>query len=158
VFKFLTKSWEGLSAGEQATWNETAAINNLPAYNAFLEVNLNRWRNFFAPTKAYPAAGTGTPPTSAFQIAAAGVRRVNITIVGIAANDLWAWAIFRSTTTPVVPNFNNLIAMELPAAPSGTAYHEDTPLEAGTYYYNFQAFTTTGSLCPKLTERSATVV
>jgi len=158
MFTFLTRAWKNISAADQATWSSNAERMNVPPYNAYLEFNLTRWRNFTPPSKILPPPGTGTYPTTPAQFATAVTRGVALKITSIAAGDLWAYAIFRGLAPGFTTGFDNLIAIPKPSTPAGHTEYLDSPLAPGTYYYNFRSILSDGKMSPEINEKNATVL
>jgi len=141
--KFLSQSWAGLTAGNQATWETRAADRTISEFNAYTSLNQLRWRNFLTPTKEDPAAEASTPPSAASGAATAGVRQATIDLTdGVTAPD-WGYVLFRSKTTGFTPAISNAIAL-VPWDVAGVTQYIDTPLDPGTYYYRSKGFNDDG--------------
>lgn len=134
MFQFLTKQWAGLTAGNKATWINRAAATNISPFNGFIAYNQFRWRNFLGPSKVDPAAEVSTPPSAPTAVATAGVRQVSLAITKGANAPDWGYLIFRSPTGTFTSVWSNCIAV-VQKDGSGNALYIDTPLAAGTYYY-----------------------
>ena len=143
MFKFLSQIWDGLSAGNKATWENRADDLVASTFNAFMSYNQRRWRDFNTPTKEDPATETGTAPDGCTGVATPNVRSMTLAIThGTNLGD-WAVAIFRSLTGTFSLNWDNCIAV-VALDGSGDAEYVDSPLEPDQYFYNTIAFMATG--------------
>lgn len=156
MLKWLSQQWASITSGDQATWKTRADQSVISNFNAYVAYNQLRWRDFLAPSQVDPAATTDVTPTLGIQTATAGVRSITVTMPVTTAADGWGVALFRSTSTGFSTAFDNLIAV---GAISGTndVVFVDSPLAAGTYYYNFRSITKDGQLATEDGEVSATV-
>jgi len=143
MFKFLAQIWDGLSDANKATWVTTAKQMNASPFNAFMRVNQTRWRNFNTPTKETPAAEISTVPSLMTGVATPDVRSITLAITHGANPPDWGVAIFRSLTGTFDLAFSNCITV-VPCDGSGDAEYVDSPLAAGTYYYNTIGFMADG--------------
>lgn len=143
MFKFLAQIWDGLSAGNKATWEDRADDLVASTFNAFMSYNQRRWRDFDTPSKEDPATETGTAPSLMTGVATPGVRSMTLVIThGTNVAD-WGCAIFRSLSSSFTLAWDNCIAVvEVDGA--GDAEYIDSPLEPDTYYYNSIGFMATG--------------
>jgi len=156
MFRFLTQQWASVSAGDQATWEDRAEDAAISPFNAFIAYNQFRWRNFLAPTQAYPEVETAFSGTMGAGSAAAGVRSITVTQPVTAAGNGWGVAFFRSDTTGFSTAFSNLKRV-LPFDGTNDIVFVDSPLDAGTYYYNMRTITDDGALGAELGEVNDTV-
>lgn len=145
MMKFLSQAWTGLSAGEQASWEDLAAAGNYSEFNAYIKANLEFWRNFSAPTKETPATRAGTIGVLANEAATAVERSITIDIDITTANDNWGIAVFRGLVTSFGTNWNNLVQV-IPATAIASFAWVDTPLDPDQYFYDFRAITDDGVL------------
>jgi hypothetical protein len=157
MFKFLSQKWGALTAGNKATWEATAEQLAISPFNAFLSKNQFRWRNFLTPSKVSPAAEIEAAPSAPTAVATAGVRQISLAITKGATAPTWGYMIFRSPTGTFTPVFSNAIAV-VAIDGSGNGSYVDTPLAAGTYYYEIRGFTADGIAGPSSAEYSAVVV
>ena len=95
-------------------------------------------------TRTLPASATG------------GVGEVTIGYENMGGNDGWGVMVFRSESTGFTPSFSNLVQV-LNCPDSTSTEWVDSPLDAGTYYYNFIEFDDTGQKGTALGEESAVV-
>jgi hypothetical protein len=154
MFRFLSQIWDGLSAADKATWETRADQTVISPFNAFMSVNQGRWRNFEAPGKVDPVTEAGTPGVYANEAATGGVRQIDVQIEVTTLNDAWAVAIFRDPSTGFNTAFSNCIAV-IPTESAAVFHHIDTPLDPGTYYYNFRGISGDGDLNAEEGEVSA---
>lgn len=158
MFKFLAQNWDSLSAAEQASYNDLADALVVSQFNAYVSANQKRWRNFNAPSQDEAAAESGSIGTyTAGQPAATGgVASVVIAhTIDLAINDNWGIMIFKSSTG-FTTALSNCVAIIL-SDTLGTEYSWlDSPLDAGTYYYNTRLFTDDGVLGAEQGEISGT--
>ena len=60
---FLSQEWNAIPPVYHATWDDLARASNISPFNAYQKVNLQRWRNFQAPSILSPVTETGPIPT-----------------------------------------------------------------------------------------------
>lgn len=156
MLTFLSQIWDGLSAGNKSSWLDAATADAISTFNAFVGYNLRRWRDFNTPTEAFPPALTSTAPSAATGVATPDVRSITLAIThGTNAPD-WGYAIFRDLTPAFNLAFSNCIAV-VECDGSGDAEYIDSPLAAGTYYYNYIGFMVDGVEGADGTECNGTV-
>jgi len=143
MFKFLSQNWAALTTDQKAEWNDRAAAANISPFNAFMGYNQARWRNFTGPSKFDPATSEGGAATFANHAATGGIRLITVEFDCTVKGDNWGVVIYRSTSSPVTPSITNAIAVIL-AEDVDSYVYVDTPLAAGTYYYNISGFTDDG--------------
>lgn len=158
MMKFLSQSWTSdLSGADKATWDALAAADAISPFNAYTRENLRRWTQFTAPGKAYPVGGTGTVPTwTTLPDVTGGVRQATVSFDVNALNNGWGLMIFRADTTGFTCARDNLVGIYRPLG-TAAAVFIDTPIEPGTWYWNFISFTTDGAMSSALGEQTATV-
>lgn len=156
MLRFLSQIWSGIGTAAQNTWNDRADAAVISNFNAFVGYNLARWRNFTGPSLVDPAGEVNNVAVIANEAATAGTRQITLDFDITTVNQNWGVCIFRAIATPVVTAFTNMV-QAVPAAAVASFSWVDTPLAAGTYYYNFRAFTSDGVLGAELTEVDATV-
>lgn len=156
MMKFLSQKWAAIATADQDTWDVRADQNIISAFNAYVKVNQGRWKSFLAPGQTDPVGATGTPAVLGAVTSVGGVLLATVSVPVTTANDGWGCMIFRSTTTGFTTGFDNLVAIVLADAVA-TQVFVDTPLLAGTYFYNYREFTDDGLLGPEDGETSATV-
>lgn len=156
MFKFLSQDWANIGAVAQATWEERADQKIVSPFNAFMSYNQFRWRDFLAPSQDDPAATADTAPVMGALTATAGVRSVTLSQVITTENDGWGVCFFRSATGTFTPAFDNLIGVATMVATSPVVW-VDSPLAAGTYYYDALGFTLDGQRGTEVGEQSAVV-
>jgi len=145
MFKFLAQNWDTLSAPEQATYEDLADSLAISPFNAYVRANQRHWRNFNAPSKDIAAARAGTPAAwnGGTPAATGGVASITIDFTVATLNDGWGLMIFRSPTGTFTPSLSNCRAVVLCNAAAAFTW-VDTPLVAGTYYYDTVRFTDDG--------------
>jgi len=156
MFRFLSQQWASVAALDQATWEARADAAAISPFNAFLSYNMFRWRNFLAPSQAYPEVETPFSGTLGAQTAAAGVRSITVTQAITADGNGWGMAFFRSTVTGFSSAFSNLVRV-LPFSGTDDIVFVDTPLAAGTYYYLLRSISDDGALGAEGAELNDTV-
>jgi hypothetical protein len=156
MLRFLSQDWTNLGAGQQNSWDDRADDAVISNFNAYIGFNLARWRNFSPPSATPTLDPASTPATLANEAATAGVRQVTIDFDVTLVVQNWGVAIFRSTTLGFSTAFTNLV-QAIPATAVASYSWVDTPLAAGTYYYNFRAFTMNGVFGAETGEVNATV-
>jgi hypothetical protein len=156
MLRFLSQYWASLTANNQATWETRAEQLVASPFNAYCSLNLARWRNNRAPAQADPPAEDDAVGTIANTSATAGTRQITISAEVTALNQNWALAIYRSTTTGFSTSWSNCVQV-IPAASAAAFTWVDSPLAAGTYYYNFRPISLHGVLGAEVGEVNATV-
>lgn len=156
MFAFLAQQWAGLTAGNQATWEDRAEAASVSPFNAFMSFNNLRWRNFLAPTQEHPEVDTTFSGTLGALAAVAGVRSITVTQPVTVAGNGWGMAFFRSPTGTFDTAFDNLKKI---VAFDGTndIVFVDSPLDPGTYYYDARTISDDGALGTEEGEVSDTV-
>lgn len=156
MLQFLAQQWSQITSSYASTWSNPAAKAKLPNYNAFIAANLERWRRFKAPSQNYPVTETGSLPKATLDFTTVDGTTVKLHWTMDSPRDSWGLLLFRSTTTPVVPTLENLIAI-LQATDNEEHWYDDEYLDPGTYYYQGRFFTEHGKMGPNEDEQSATV-
>lgn len=156
MMKWLSQQWKNIGSTAQNTWLDRAAIANVSAFNAYCGYNLFRWRNFLAPTDTFPEATTDVAPTEGTLAAVASERTITVTQPITTAADGWGIMFFRSPTGTFESGYDNLKHIGLIAATADVVFI-DTPLAAGTYYYEIRSVTKDGQLGAASSEVDATV-
>lgn len=145
MMKFLSQQWDGIYGPNKDTWDDLADAHVVSTFNAYIGTNLARWRNFLGPSQMHPPATTQTPPTLGTATAVGGVRMITVTQEVMAPEDGWAVLFFRKTGSAVTPAFDNLVAVKAIDGVNDVVF-VDTPLEHGTYHYDFYSLTQDGQL------------
>jgi hypothetical protein len=145
MMRFLSQAWEDIGSTPKGTWDALAAAQNISPFNAYIQENLQRWREFQPPAQTYPAPETGTPPTATLDSAVGGPSYIDVTMEITVAADAWGVILFRSPTGTFDTSRSNAIRV-LPFATVDTFVYTDPGLDAGTYYYDARFFTTEGVL------------
>ena len=155
MFSFLTKQWDALSSGDQATWQDLADDLVVSPFHAFLSFNVEHWHNFMAPTQALPATRAGTPGgVTAGPLGSWRENRIAIGMLLSAVNDNWAIAIYASPTALFDTSVANCIMVQQLTT---TAMHEWlwTPPTRATWWVDGRLITTDGLLDVEQGEDSA---
>jgi hypothetical protein len=134
LWKFLSSLWIEIAANTKLTWATIADPQQISNFNAYMQYNMDRWQNFFAPSQANPAAEASTPLTVTTQTLTGAAGYVSIAITPSGATNIWGLAIFRSTAEITTPSWANCIAV-VEADGANAVTYIDSPLEAGTYHY-----------------------
>lgn len=142
---FLSQIWDGLTAGNKATWDDRADSLGISPFNAYVGFSQSRWNHYKGPTKEYPAGEVGEGGDAPTTTITAGVKELSLSIAhGVAAPD-WGWIIHRSTSTGFTPSRSTGIAV-IPTTVDPDVYL-DVPLLTGVpYYYRIQGFSADGVL------------
>ena len=158
MMRFLSQQWTPeLTTPNKATWDDDAAEMAVSPFNAFIKTNLKRWTQFTSPTKQTPVTATGTVPTfTTLPTATGGVGQVTIAWDLNALLQGWGMLIFRDPVTGFTPARDNLIGVALLKTLTSDSFI-DTPVNVGTWFYNFRSFTSDGVLSSALGEKSAAV-
>lgn len=139
MFTFLSQIWNGLTAGNKATWDTRADSLNISPFNVFMAYSMDLWNHYKGPSKEYPAAEAGVGGLAPITTVSAGVKELSLSIAHGATSPDWGWIIHRSTTTGFTPSRSTAVAViETTADPD---VYLDVPLLTGTlYYYRIQGF------------------
>jgi len=143
LWKFLSKFWATISSQNKATWLAIATAQQISNFNAYMQYNMDRWQNFFAPTQANPAAEASAGLTVTTQTLTGAVGYASIAVTPSGATAIWGIAIFRSTAEIVTPSWANCIAV-VEADGANAVTYVDSPLVAGTYHYRTAIINTDG--------------
>ena len=157
MFRFLAQQWASISPADQATWEPRAANASISPFNAYVSYCQYRWRNFLAPTQAYPEVETTFSGTMGVLSATAGTRSITVQHLVTAAGNGWGLLFFRGTTTGFDSAFSNARRV-LPFSGTDPIIFVDSPLDPGTYYYLTRTITDDGKLGAESAEVTATVV
>jgi len=145
MLSFLSPEWKNLTAEQQATWAELAAAKNQSPINAYIAYNVQRWRTFKGPTKAYPPALTADDRSGDMNCLP-GPRHVRVHVVANAGPNEWGLIVLRDTAEITVPTWSQVIAVLKGYGPATWSTHYDYPLAIGTYHYVFYPFNDCGRL------------
>ncbi len=156
MFKFLSQDWASIGSTPQATWETRADQKIISPFNAFMSYNQFRWRDFLAPTIADPEATGDTPAVMGALSGTPGVRSVTLSQIITTANDIWGCCFFRSSSGSFTPAFDNLIGVTRAVGVSPVLW-VDSPLAAGTYYYDCLSFTLDGQRGTEVGEETVVV-
>lgn len=147
ISKWISSRWSTLSASVMAAWAAYGETVHLPAYQAFLKLNLTRWATYKAPSLAYPP--TEAAPVAVFPSLTPTARLRTVLLVPTAV--MWALnagvLLHRSTTPGFTPSRSNAIACTTATLLQRVDY-VDGPLQSGTYYYAGSTFTLDGKWGP----------
>lgn len=157
LFKFISQKWAAIDAADQATWETRADQAIVSPFNSYMGFNQARWRDFEPPVTADPPDTADTDSVTGIITAVAGVRSATLTIPITTANEGWGVLAFRSGTTAFSTAFDNLIGVGKVVGVDDVVI-VDTPLTAGTYYYNFRTFTEDGQLGSEEGEETVVIV
>jgi hypothetical protein len=155
IMKFLAQEWAGIGSTPKGTWDELAAAAQISAFNAYVQKNAMRFREFQAPAQTYPAPETGTLPTAVLTSATGGPSYIDLLITMTTLANAWGVMLFRSPTGTFTPSRANCIAV-IPITAAATTVYTDSGLAAGEYFYDAKFFTTEGVLGPDEGEVSGT--
>jgi hypothetical protein len=156
MLRFLSQDWANIGAVPQASWEDRADAKVISNFNAYIGLNVYRWRDFLGPSDTDPPAATDVQPVLGALAAVAGVRSITVTQPITTANDGWGIAFFRSPTGTFTSTFDKLKYCGKIVATADVVF-VDSPLDPGTYYYEVRSFTKDGQLGTASTEVNATV-
>jgi len=145
MMRFLSQAWVGVGSTPQGSWDDRAAALNVSPFNAYIQQNLQRWREFQAPSQTDPAAETGTEPVATLDSATGGPSYMDVEFTITTLNDVWGAILFRSPTGTFDTSRANAIRV-IPITGTGTLVYTDSNLDAGDYYYDARFFTKEGLL------------
>lgn len=156
MLSFLSKQWDGLAAGDQATWQDIADDLVVDPFHAYLSENMKHWHNFLAPSMVTPITRTGTLGFGAPPLQAAWVEhQIKISVRVDTPNDNWGAFIFASLTGAFTTAVANCILLVL-ADTITTTHHFWTPPTRVKHYLNLRFFTADGKLSVEQGQVSAT--
>jgi hypothetical protein len=156
LFAFIASLWGNLTAQNQATWADLASTFSITAFNAYMKENLNRWKEFLAPTQAYPAAVASAGLTVSAHTFTGGSQHATISLTPSAATSIWGFILFRSTAAIVTPSPDLVVAV-IPANGVNAITHIDSNLTAGTYHYRACVINVDGTMGTVLADDTAVV-
>jgi hypothetical protein len=145
ITAFLSQQWAALSQANQQTWEALASLTNIPPYNAWLAVNITRWRSFLAPSKAYPATQTGSGGTTTNRTAVVNIRRVTLSWEPLVLSQNWGYVcrIRNGGTPPIQWDYTRAFIL---GGTTGTKTVTLYNLQPGSYGWRLDSFTATGAL------------
>lgn len=155
MFGFLAQRWAILSAPNKASWDALAAQIVASPFNAYMRQNQRFWRDFTAPSQSsthLQSDAVGITPTNT---ATGGVRSITLSMELATINQNWGIIIFKSDTTAFTPSLSNAVKVVPLSAAATPVLWVDSPLAAGTWFYNFMAISTEGVLGAAMGEESA---
>lgn len=143
MMTFLSQQWSAIAPADQATWNDLAAQTVISPFNAYQKTNLQRWRNYEPPTKAYPAAAAGTQPDVQNYATVCHGNYANLRVLLGALNDGWAVNFHAKLAGPLPNAWNYLIRLN-ELVPSVWNEFDFYPTEPGTWWFFANTVTTDG--------------
>jgi len=143
MFSFLSKQWTGLTAPDQATFDDDAEAKSISSFNSYMKLNMDRWKNYLPPSQTFTPAAASTPLTITTMTLTGGEAYVNIELTPSAATDIWGFEIYRDAAEITDPNNSNCIAV-IEGDGANAVEYNDTGLAAGTYHYRAAAINTDG--------------
>jgi len=155
MMRFLSQAWTDIGSTPQGSWDAPAAATNVSPFNAYIKHNLQRWREFQAPSQTHPAPETGTEPTATLDSAVGGDSYIDVTMTITTMSDVWGMILFRSPTTTFATSRANAIRV-IPITGTGELVYTDSNLTAGTYWYDARFITKEGVLGAEEGEVSGT--
>ncbi|HUT11236.1 MAG TPA: hypothetical protein VMY42_12115 [Thermoguttaceae bacterium] len=156
MFKFLSQVWKlSVKPSYEGSWEDLAKASVISPFNAYMQKNIRRWREFNAPSMEYPATEDGTEPVAVLTSATGAVRHIDVLFTITTLNDVWGVMLFRSPTGTFTPSFANCIAV-LEVDDTGELVYTDSNLAAGEYFYDARFFTKAGLLGDEEGEVSGT--
>jgi len=154
MLRFLAQDWKNIGATPKASWTEEAAAGNFSKFNAYIQANQRRWREFLPPGQTDTMYGVHALPTATFDSATGGIHHADLAATVTGINQCWGVAIFRSPTGTFTPSLSNCIHI---LKVTTSFVWTDTPILAGTYYYDMKFFTDDGLLGPDEGEKTCVV-
>ncbi len=143
MMRFISNVWESVEDIDRISWENFGPEKNLPAFNHYVSVNLERWGRFETPAQNSAQPGGGSLPTVTGWSATGFVNHVVLEINITSENDAWGIGWFRSLISGFTPGRENLKLIQL-VQNVGVINVMDTPLAPGVYFYKFMRFATTG--------------
>ncbi|WP_299030424.1 hypothetical protein [uncultured Thermanaerothrix sp.] len=156
MMTWLTQQWANIPSANKNTWKDLADPQSISPFNAYVQHNQGRWSNFRAPTQAYPAAESTLTATAGTPTAQGGTRMATVTVPITSAGNGWGVMFYRSGQRGFSTAYDNLKHIGRISGTSNVVF-VDSPLEPGTYYYNFRLISVDGTLGNEVGEVSCTV-
>lgn len=147
MFKFLSQHWSDMLAARQADYDSLADSLAISPFNAYIRLQQRRWRLFKSPSEAWPAGegdSVGLFAGGSAPAATGGVASIQIDFQLGTANQNQGLLIFKGSTGFSTAINNCIAAVKLDDLTAGSFL--DSPLAAGTYYYNTRLFSDDGVL------------
>lgn len=146
MMKFLSQHWNEISTARQATWADAYTDPQLSNYNSYLRHNLERWRNYKAPSQLFPAAEALNPAASIQLTSTGGVRHVDhVARVILTANDNWT-LILHHIKGGLPPAEMQYMVHIFRATDLTSQYWTHTPLEVGPHGYQLTRASADGKM------------
>lgn len=156
MWRFLSQNWAAISQANKDTWQVLADSKSGQPFNAYMSKNQSDWRQFQTPEQTYPRSNSGTLGSIVSNTVTGGVGQVTGLVTYDTIDDNWGIAIFRSDTTSFSTGVDNCVKIIL-ADQVGAFPWTDSPVAAGTWFYNFRSFTDEGVVSAEEGELTATV-
>lgn len=145
MMRFLSQAWTDVGSTPQGSWDAAAAAINVSAFNAYIQGNLQRWREFQPPSQTNPPPETGSAAVATLDSATGGPSYIDVEFTITTLNDVWGVILFRSPTGTFDTSRANAIRV-IPVTGTGTLIYTDSQLVAGDYYYDARFFSKEGVL------------
>jgi len=145
ITAYLTKRWGTMGTGYKATWNALAAQTNIPAYNAFMSYNIERFTRFHMPTVQYPATETGSGGSIKNKTTTVNGHRVTLTWEPNVISDNWGYIIYHKLGSAPTSTWIYTVAL-IAGGSLGVKTYVAERLPSGTHYWRLDSFSTTGAL------------
>lgn len=156
MMAYLASLWTSIKLTAASSWEDAATANAISTFNAYIAANLRNWQNNLAPTRLSTDARAAAAATLTSNTATGSKGTASVAIVvGSGAGQAGA-IVMRSASTITAFDWTKVVSL-IPAAASNTTTFVDSPLEAGSYYYNVILFSTDGKLGTIGTPSEATV-
>lgn len=133
MMAFLSQKWKTLNQAQQDTWAEEAHKHNLAPFNIFQRENLQRWRNYLAPSRVHPAPMGGNTGSISTQTILPHVRSFTVRWRVVTLADIWAMALFLVPASGAPTLWSNLLHVT-PITSTGYYTQLISPYAAGTYW------------------------
>jgi len=129
--KFITQDWANLSAGNQATWQDLADVDNITLLNAMVRYNQRLIRRNLGLWRTPDASAGTTPSAPTIDTVTAQPKTLVLDWTAGANAPEYNWYIYRSLTGTFTRDVSNLIAIVAAA----TLTYTDINLVTGTEYF-----------------------
>jgi hypothetical protein len=145
MLAFLASQWKLLTPTAQATWPPATDTNPRAPYNHFIAENLRRWRDFKAPSQAYPATEQLSSQVYSISLSSNKCRTIRLILNAWQPTNVWAFLVLRYSATGQTRDWQHLVRL-LPANPLAATKWWNRNLTPGIYWYYVQLLSTSGGI------------
>jgi len=137
---FLSGHWSQMTDARKNSWIPRASQKGISPFNAFVGANMSKWRSFLGISLLPDWSAQNNNGELQLPNITAGRHMLTVEIDLDYDRQSWVVMLFRAKGAPVTPAFNNLVWMQAIDGPTPYVF-VDTPLDPGTYHYNWMLCT-----------------